>query len=579
MVKEIKTVAIIQARMGSTRLPGKVLAKIEGKSLLQHLVERIRKSKKIDSNIIATSTKKDDSKIEELAKKIGIKCFRGPENDVLGRYKKAAEKFKADIIVRITADNPLTDPWVTDKMICHLVNRGLDYVCVKGMIDGLASEVITLDAIKKADKLSSKEYHREHVTTFIKDSPRLFNIGFIDCTKRLKKPEISVSVDTKEDLAKVRAIYKKFYKKGTIFSSEKIVEFFDNKNKKSNILFRVDGSNKLGMGHIIRSVAIANELRKSKNMVPIFLTKNFPIAIKKIKENNFHAEIIPRNTNIKEEIKLALDAIKKTNSRVVMTDIQNINLDFLKGIKRKIDCIVSIDDLGSIKKHADIIINGSVVDKRLIYKNKMARYFLGPKHMIINQSFAGMYKKKKKIAKKISSILVTMGGSDPRNLTLKVINALTDLNDNIKITILVGSAFKNIEKIMSLAKNMDNINIRHNVKNIQDYMYKADIAFCSGGISSYELAACGTPAIFLPFSKIESLTSDTFEKKGFGINMGLDLKRDKITRATKRLIRNRKLRAKMSKAGKKLVDGKSMERAIGVISRIEVLTNDSERNQ
>jgi len=125
-MKQKKIVAIIQARVGSSRFPGKVLKKIGNKTLLEILVNRIKKVKNLDDIIIATSTNPKDKKIEELAEKLSVKCYRGSEENVLERYVEASKLISADIIVRVTADNPLTDPQEIDNLILSHINQKND---------------------------------------------------------------------------------------------------------------------------------------------------------------------------------------------------------------------------------------------------------------------------------------------------------------------------------------------------------------------------------------------------------------------------------------------------------------------
>ena len=134
--------AVIQARMGSTRLPGKVLKKIDGKPILQYQIERVKKSKLINHIIIATTKEKKDDKIEKLAKKTKVKCFRGSTNDVLDRVAGAIKKFKVDIHVELISDSPFSDPEIIDKIIYfflrkkniyHYVSNGMQLTYPSGM--------------------------------------------------------------------------------------------------------------------------------------------------------------------------------------------------------------------------------------------------------------------------------------------------------------------------------------------------------------------------------------------------------------------------------------------------------------
>ena len=149
----MKLIAIVQARMGSTRLPGKVLKDIHGRTMLARVVRRVGRSKLIDEVVVATTTEPDDKVIVEECELLGVSCFRGSEQDVLDRYYSTAKAFFADSIVRITSDCPLIDPDIIDKVIQAYLKEGPDYagnslVCTYPR--GLDVEVFSMQALEKA---------------------------------------------------------------------------------------------------------------------------------------------------------------------------------------------------------------------------------------------------------------------------------------------------------------------------------------------------------------------------------------------------------------------------------------------
>ena len=203
-MKQGKIVAIIQARMGSTRLPGKVLREVGGKPILQILVNRIKRCKQIDSIAIATTEKEEDDRIIGLAKKLGVEWYRGSENDVLKRYIDASRAVNADIIVRVTADNPLTDPELMDALIeAHLKNRA-DYTRCTGVILGTAVEVVNRVTLENIYPIAEQAEYREHVTYYILTHPELFKTHTVDFG--LNCPHLRLTVDTEEDLDLMRKL-------------------------------------------------------------------------------------------------------------------------------------------------------------------------------------------------------------------------------------------------------------------------------------------------------------------------------------------------------------------------------------
>jgi len=234
----MKIVAIVQARMGSARLPGKTLMEISGKPMLEHVIDRVKQASTIEHIVIATTTQDEDLKIVELANKLGVDVYTGSEDDVLDRYVKVAEKVKADIIVRVTGDCPLIAPSVIDEMVQYHLKTRSEYTgnaATRSFPRGLDIEVMTFAAIKKAHELSTSRHHREHVTSFIYENPNMFKIENLKASGALCAPEFRLCVDTKEDLALIRRIYEEFYLPDGFVQIEAVIEFLRSNPELANI--------------------------------------------------------------------------------------------------------------------------------------------------------------------------------------------------------------------------------------------------------------------------------------------------------------------------------------------------------
>src|SRR5262249_41502479 len=170
-MKKPRTVAIIQARMGSTRLSGKVMMNFAGRPLLAYLVERISRARTLDGLIVATTINHRDNLIIEECERRGIPNFRGSDADVLGRYVSAARACEADIVVRVTADNPFTDPDSIDRVVDAIAEDGLEYAIERNLPVGVTGEALTWDALKFIDSVAATSPLREHVTLYAKENP------------------------------------------------------------------------------------------------------------------------------------------------------------------------------------------------------------------------------------------------------------------------------------------------------------------------------------------------------------------------------------------------------------------------
>lgn len=229
-MKDKKIVAIVQARMGSTRLPGKVMKKILGKEVILHDIERLKQIKNLDEIVIATTTKNTDSIIVETVKNYdsNIGIFRGSEEDVLDRYYKAAKKFNADVIVRITSDCPLIDPLVSDKVIDAFIDNNCDYcsnTLKRTFPQGLDTEVFSFEALEKAWNEAKEDYQREHVTPYLYEHPEKFKLLNISNDKDLS--HLRWTLDTIEDFNFINEIYKRLYSEKNIFDMNDILNVLE----------------------------------------------------------------------------------------------------------------------------------------------------------------------------------------------------------------------------------------------------------------------------------------------------------------------------------------------------------------
>lgn len=237
----MKTVVIIQARMGSTRLPGKVMKQLKGKTVLQHVVDRVCEVNGIDQITIATTKQKIDDEIADESLKIGTTVYRGSEEDVLTRYYEAALESHADIIIRITSDCPLIDPAVISQILKFYQNSEYDYVSntlSRTYPRGLDVEVFSFSSLKKAyDEALHPEY-REHVTPYIYNNPERFNI--YDYQSQENNSQYRWTLDTAEDWLLINKIYDALYEDDQVFGWMSIKEFMEQNPSLSEINAHVE---------------------------------------------------------------------------------------------------------------------------------------------------------------------------------------------------------------------------------------------------------------------------------------------------------------------------------------------------
>ncbi len=216
--------AIIQARMGSTRLPGKVMKEVLGKPLIYYLLERLKYSGLIKKIVVATTDQPGDTVIKEYVESLGIEVFCGSQSDVLDRYHGAAKKYGIDPVIRITSDCPLLDPEIVDAIISfYLDNPGYDLVHTgPSYPEGLDMEIFPFASLDEAWKKADLESEREHVTAYIWKRKADFKIKTMEMEEDLSS--LRITVDEEADFNLVKQVFEKIYKPGKIFSLNDVLK-------------------------------------------------------------------------------------------------------------------------------------------------------------------------------------------------------------------------------------------------------------------------------------------------------------------------------------------------------------------
>jgi len=210
-----KIVAIIQARMGSSRLPGKVLKEIAGKPMLEHVVERVRQVKTIQQVVVATTIDEADDPLEALCREKSYACYRGSMHDVLDRFYQAAGQYQASVVVRLTADCPLLDPEVVENTLMAFLIGRVDFAAnrlpppfKRTYPIGLDTEICTFEALKRAWNEAGEKYEREHVMPYLYQQEGRFRVLRVENSEDYGNWRLTV--DTQEDLDLVRAVFAHF---------------------------------------------------------------------------------------------------------------------------------------------------------------------------------------------------------------------------------------------------------------------------------------------------------------------------------------------------------------------------------
>lgn len=232
----MKVVAVIQARMGSTRLPGKVMLPLAGEHVINHVISRVATASNVDETVVATSTGKQDDIIERYASRGGATVFRGSESDVLARMFSAAHEADADIVVRITADCPLVAPEVIDATVKRLQQKGIEYVSTDIELTfprGIGAESFTFESFEIVEEMTGEPYEREHVTTAYLEQPERFsteNIASDDvynADRYRDRTDLRLTLDEADDYELIRRLYNELEWSETL-SVRNAIDYIDN---------------------------------------------------------------------------------------------------------------------------------------------------------------------------------------------------------------------------------------------------------------------------------------------------------------------------------------------------------------
>jgi len=225
-----KIIATIEARMTSTRLPGKVLMPLAGKPVLERLIERLRRSTYVDDVVVATTTNAPDDVIVALCKRLGCPYWRGSESDVLLRVLEAAQKHGADIIVETCGDSPLIDHQHVDRLLDMYFEEKYDYVSnnlTPTFPIGFDVKIFSTDALAHVEKISQDPYVRDNVSPYFYQHPELYKLGQLPAPTHMRRRDIRLTLDYREDYKLINKVFEKLLPRNPDFSAEDVIDLFN----------------------------------------------------------------------------------------------------------------------------------------------------------------------------------------------------------------------------------------------------------------------------------------------------------------------------------------------------------------
>ena len=585
MREHIRVVAVIQARMGSTRLPGKVLKPIAGKPLLWHIVHRLRACHLIEEIAVATTVNPADEAIVEWCNAEGVAVVRGSEEDVLARYAAAAEKLDADIIVRVSSDAPFIDAGFVDHLIATLIEQDGDYVLLEEGAD-CAHEGVDPFSRRALDKLmmdaATDPAAREHVTGYFKLHP-----DFVKIVRAAPYPPLAgkggrLTIDTPDDLAFIEAVHARLAARAGEASLADLLLLLEREPDLTRInahvkqkpiagatgqtaggvaLIRCDGGGAFGYGHVKRMVSLARSLRDQEGIGAVFALNGTRDAAAPIRRAGFQVTMLHGASDLETLIDTIGPDILLLDGREGPTRAE------LEKLKRGIPVTAVIDDAGERRLAADYAYYPPVPQAHALDwtgTNTLPRIGWQWTLTGLNPNAAPGPQLKPALPKSgRPTVLVAMGGSDPLGLTLRCARALAPLDTVFRVRFVIGAGMKDGKKIAEgLVKLKSNYETVEGANDLSIEYANADLALCAFGVTAYELASTGTPAIYLGISEDHAISAGAFADAGMGVSRGVAAKATDadIVRTVRWLLHKPLARRDMRAAGLTLMDGQGAPR-------------------
>lgn len=336
-----------------------------------------------------------------------------------------------------------------------------------------------------------------------------------------------------------------------------------------NTIFIVTEANaSIATGHLLECIDCMEELKEIGYDVLFWINDDAECSLKE-RINCLYQQY---RHSIEKDYTLLLDEIRKKQPVAILFNLRQISDSFLVELRCMLPTetkLICIDEFGHRSLQADIIINPMIDPYYWEYGESKAHLFCGAEYLVLSEKLEILHKKEKGIKEIINRIVVTMGGVDPRNYTMDLMESTVERFTDSAIDIIVGGGNQNRESIKKKAANYQNITVRENISNLPDLLFEADLVICAGGNTLHEAACIGTPAIVLPSMPHEERTARCFEKSGFGITVDVssDCWKKDIFAIFERVV-PMSVRSEMSISGKKISDGSGRKRIAEIIRNI-----------
>ena len=550
----LRVLAIIPARGGTDRVPYLNIKRLGDRPLLAHTIDAAKGCSAVDRVVVST----DDERVAEVARRHGAEApFLRPGTlaadipslkpvivHAVREVEAAGSRY--DIVLVLQVTTPFREAAAVEQTLERLVSGGFDAVVS-------VTEDRTLSWRAEAGRLRplfDKEGRRDEQQPVYKENGAVVALRreVLDGATRFGEKVGYLTLD-----------------KRSAFTVHDLEDFWmaERLLRTPRILFRVDGSTALGMGHVYRSLAIADALRESSRAdVAFLMTASHAEGLTTVSKYGYPVRLAGEG-----KLQTYLEHIRDYAPEILINDLPALEDAYLRALSHlgttTVNLVDALDDLERTEAYAQVIVSVMNEDRET-----PEGFYGGPGYAILRRHFRDLTRAKE-LRETPRMLLLSFGGSDPQGLTLKAARALQSLPRPIDIVAVAGPAFSQRREFESLAATLPRRIplIQHAEGHIVDLMLEADVVVCSGGMSVYEIAAVGTPGLVLAQNLREEGRMRSFARYGTVeyLGLGTDVGEAEIVRAVVALLGDTARRREMSQKGRQLVDGMGAARAAGLV--------------
>lgn len=575
MPKKPHIVAFVQARMRSTRLPGKVMKPIVGQPLLWHILHRLKKSELIETICVATTSDPSDDVLAAYAQAQGAVVVRGPEDDVLGRFALAAHIVDPDVVVRVCADAPLVDAGFVDFLIREMMRTQSDFVMLK---DGLSAIHDGADCMSRValDKLVVRAHDdpvaREHVSAYFKMHPEFVKVAYIDLPQKWAFKGARLSIDTPADVTFIEAVYARLHAQAGEATLTDLVALLNrepllldlNAHVQQKTATQSSGTVVMRCDDVRRCQRVARALRDRQGYGVRFAVLGDTEASALVQTEGFAIDTMPAGG---KEIDWLLELAERHQPVAmvldVATDLSATSVMRLRGA----DMIVAtLDDMSSRRLSADAAFYAPTPQVfGLDWRGAESEPCVGWEWVVPARNV--LPAQATKVGRK--RVVVSLGRADEHALTLLAVRALMALDEDFDVTI-VAAANADPRLDVEVEKFAPKLSLVRSANELPHLMAQADLALIGFGEAAFELGALGVPAVYLCQREDDALSASAFEAAGMGVSLGVASRVDGalIAATVAELLSDSEGLRAMAAAGRMNLDGRGAMRIAQHIGRL-----------